>query len=637
MSVACRYVKSVCLHALIGVCLSTLGCSNQTDQGTARPALTVSFDPPPEVRTPPPYEKKQAGTLSFAADIAPIVFEKCAACHRPEGIGPFPLLTYDDVNKHARQIVEVTRKRMMPPWSPVPGYCEFDRDGGLSTSEIGMISQWVDEGQSAGNPSELPPLPEFPSGWKYGKPDLVVAMPEPFQVPAAAPTDIYRKFVIRVPIHETKYVRAFDFDPGNKSVVHHMRLRVDRSSSSRAQDLQDPLPGFDGTMFSGDTEPDGFFLVWAPGYELLPKRADLAWTLRKGTDLVLELHLHPTGKEESVQSSIGLYFQPDPPREQLYMVQLTCETIDIAPGAKSVQYEDRYELPVDTTILAVMPHAHFLATDIRSWAVLPDGTKRWLMRIADWDFNWQREYVYTHPIELPSGTTLCMQITYDNSADNLRNPHNPPRRVFIGRDTFNEMAQVFFQVLATDPREGDQLLMDFARKDFKNNLLRQQFLIECGQGTSEVYFNLGCLQGAIGDSDQAIHHYQESIRLKPDNIFAINNLGSLYRNLGRPEDALQQYSRALEINPGDFRVHFNLGLVYLEQGRLEDAATAFEAAVRINSDLAEAWMNLGSISVQRRQLRTAQDHFRRALKADPDLESARVQLKRLEQQVKDFP
>jgi tetratricopeptide (TPR) repeat protein len=615
------------------VCLAQGGCEDPPADPPEAAAHAATLDPPPDVPVSAAPARPLRGSLSFNKHIAPIVFEKCAGCHHSGEVAPFNLLSYNDVKKRARQIVEVTQKRIMPPWSPLRGYCEFERDGSLSAVEIGMLAQWFDDEAPEGDPSDLPPVPEFPQGWKYGTPDLVVRMPEPFAVAADAPSDLYRKFVIRIPIKETKYVRAFDFNPGCRGVIHHMRLRVDKSSLSRLQDEQDPLPGFDGNMLSGDTEPDGFFLGWAPGYEAVPKRADVAWTLRKGADLVLELHLHPTGKAELVQSSIALYFRPTPPREQLYLLQLSCETIDIPPGKKGQTYEDQYTLPIDTTILAIMPHAHYLATDILSWAVRPDGKKVWLIRIADWDFNWQREYVYAEPISLPKGTTLCMRVTYDNSAENGRNPRNPPRRVLVGRDTFDEMAQVYVQVLATKPGEGAVFLQDFARKNFESIPRRAQFLVDRGHGTSADYYNLACFHTSLGNLQQAILHYQESIRLKSDNLFAINNLGNIYVSLGRPEDAIKQFTRALELNPRDARVNYNLGVMYLAAERLDLAKAKFEVAVQGDPESADAWTNLGLVAMQQQQFPLAASHFERALKINPNHESARVNLRHVRDQL----
>ena len=255
------------------------------------------------------------------------------------------------------------------------------------------------------------------------------------------------------------------------------------------------------------------------------------------------------------------------------------------------------------------------------------------MRIADWNFNWQREYTYAEPIALPKGTTLLMQVCYDNSADNPQNPHNPPQRVFIGRDTFNEMAQVFFQVTPTNPADGDLLYADFNRKEFNNSIKREQFLIEIGRGTTEAHFNLGCLYSKLGDAPQALRQYQESIRLKPDNVFAINNLASIYRILGRHGEAIEEYSRALKINPHDARVHFNLGAILLSQRQPETAATHFEDALRINPEFADAWANLGLAVLQQGKLQLAKTHLEHAIQINPDLESARQNLRLVQVQI----
>jgi hypothetical protein len=287
-------------------------------------------------------------------------------------------------------------------------------------------------------------------------------------------------------------------------------------------------------MVSGDVEPDGFCLIWTPGFTATPIRADVAWSIDSGTDLVLELHLKGTGKPETVQSSVALYFQPTPPREWLHLVELECQTIDLPPGKKDLVYEDQYVLPVDVTILSIMPHAHYLATEFLSYAVLPDGDKVWLMRIADWDFNWQREYVSSSPIKLPQGATLHMRVTYDNTEDNPRNPRRPPERVFVGTGSHDEMAETIFQVQTARPADGALLDDDFARKYRRSTMEKQFFLIQRGRNLDEAHYNLGCLYSQAGDLPQALKHYQEAIGAKPENDFAVNNLGSTYRELSRP-------------------------------------------------------------------------------------------------------
>ena len=632
MRTFCRPTLLVCVVVTIVTGIVLSGCHKEAakvvSKSTEKSQVAVN-GLPPDLAPPSPYVAQPQGTLTFTKDIAPVVFQKCAKCHHDGEIAPFNLLCYTDVKKRARQIVEVTRKRIMPPWSPLPDYCVFERDGSLSVEQIGMLAQWVDEGAVEGIPSDLDPVPEFPSGWKYGQPDLVVTMPEPYEV-AADTKDVFRKFVIRVPIEETKYVRAFDFDPGNRSVIHHMRLRVDRSSISRSQDQQDPLPGFDGTMIPGDVEPDGFFLVWAPGFEAIPKHADVAWTLQPGTDLVLELHMKGTGKAETVQSSIALYFRPTPPSERLYLVELESQKIDIPPGKKDDVYEDQYLLPTDITVLSVMPHAHYLGKDFRAYAVLPNGEKIWLMRIADWDFDWQREYTYAQPIFLPKGTTICMRILYDNSEDNPRNPYHPPQRVMIGRGTFDEMAEMIFQVQTMGPAAGKTLEVDFARRAMKALMSKELFLLERGRATSETHYNLGFFYSKSGNLPKALHHYRESIRLNPDNIFAVNNLGSVYVTLGQSKEAIEQYTRAMQINPKDARVHNNLGFLLMNDGRLDEAKVQLDEALRLDPELAEAQSNLGLIAAHQGDYQQAEKHFEQALKSNPNYQPARDNLLQLQ-------
>ena len=454
-------------------------------------------------------------------------------------------------------------------------------------------------------------------------------MPEPYTVPAGV-RDLFRKFVIRVPIDETKYVRAIDFDPGNRGIVHHMRLRTDPSGNSRYNDEQDPQPGFDARLFGGDAEPDGFFIVWAPGYQPPPKRADVAWTLAKGTDLVLELHLFGSGKPETVQSSIALYFSPTPPKDRQYIIKLANDTINIPPGKTDYIYKDQYVLPVDVTLLSVFPHAHYLARDMQVYAVKPDGTKVWLLRIGDWDFNWQFHYAYAEPISLPKGTKILMRYRYDNSVDNPRNPQNPPKWVHDGPGTLDEMGDLFFQALTATREEGDVLIADVARKDFRNEIRRDEFLLTLDPNDFDAHFSLGVHYSRIRELEKAMSHYQAALQLKSDDVRAINNLGSVYRELGNSRQAAAEYMRALRINPKDVKAHNNLGLIFYNEGLLDQAVIQFQEALRLNPDFAEAENNMGAVALRQNDIPAATSHFEKALKANPNCQLARVNLARLQ-------
>ena len=255
-------------------------------------------------------------------------------------------------------------------------------------------------------------------------------MPEPYTLPGEG-ADTIRSFVIPVPDGRAQFVRAVEFHPGNARVVHHANIKIDSSGSSQRLDAEDAPPGFDGS--SRDARfPDGYFLGWTPGQRAHALPGD-AWYLPAGTDVVVELHLTPTGKAERVQSSIGLFLSDVPPSRTPFMIRLGSQRIDIPAGAQAYVSTDSYVLPVDVELLAVQPHAHNLARSMKGYARLPSGRREWLIDIADWDFRWQDVYRYAAPVRLPRGTVLEMEYTYDNSSRNPRNPNQPPRRVTFGQ------------------------------------------------------------------------------------------------------------------------------------------------------------------------------------------------------------
>lgn len=574
------------------------------------------------------YSPAATGTLTFSADIAPIVFRKCATCHRPGEIGPFPLLSYADVKKRVRQIVSVTQRRIMPPWSAVPGYCRFENDRSLSVDELGRIAQWADEGAPEGNPSDLPSLPEFPVGWKYGPPDLVVEMPAPYTL-AADVRDANRNFTIRVPIEETKYVKGWDFNPGNPKIAHHAFLTLDSSGWSRHLDEMDPLPGYDGTRLEGGASPPGFNLGWLPGSPPPLPDENLSWRLEPGTDLVLELHLAGTGKQETLQSSIALYFASRPPTAHPGVAALIAREIDIPPGEPAYVVHDEYVLPVAATVTGIAPHAHFRGKDVQVWAALPDGSKVWLLRIRDWDFNWQNRYTYAEPFAFPQGTALCMQLTYDNSAENPRNPTVPPERVLLGRRSRDEMGEVVINLLLDSERDAALQQRDFERTTAAKRIEQLEFLARCDPTDAEPHFMLGVRFQALGDLRGALEQYEAAVRIDPNHSRSRNNLGSVYRKAGRTRDALAQYTEAIRIFPDDARARNNLGSLHLAQGELELAAAQFDAALRINPDFQEAEYNLGAVALRKKDFAGARAHFERVLRLNPRYQPARAALERL--------
>jgi tetratricopeptide (TPR) repeat protein len=562
-------------------------------------------------------EAAAAARVTFAGDVAPILFDRCGTCHHPNGSAPFTLLTYPAARQRATQIAAVTKSRLMPPWKSEPGYGEFIGHRPLSDAEIGILQQWVADGALEGDPRKLPSRPRWTDGWQLGKPDLIVTLPQPYVLRADG-TDVSRVFVLPLPVTIMRYVRGLEFRPGNQQAVHHANIRIDRTPASRLLDDQDPAPGYEGLLSYSAVYPDGHFLGWTPGQvaPLLPK--GLAWRLAPGTDLVVEVHMKPTGKPEVVEPSIGLYFGDDPPERTPTMLRLGRQNIDIAPGDKTYTIGDSFVLPVDVEVQAVQPHAHYRARQVAGVATLPDGTTKWLVYIKDWDVRWQHVYRYVAPFALPKGTTLSVRYTYDNSADNPRNPELPPARVFWGQWAKDEMGDLWVQVLTRDDRDRQILEAAYRPKAIAEDIVGYESMIRRDPSRVQLHDDVALHYLDLGRAGEAAAHLETVVRLKPGSAVAHFNFGTALTIAGRLDEAIDQYRRALELAPGYAPAHNNLGNVLLGRGSSDEALQHFREALRLDSSNAEAHYNVGSVLRSRGALAEAADEFRRALQLKPD-------------------
>jgi hypothetical protein len=396
-------------------------------------------------------EKKGEATVTFAEHIAPIVLQNCASCHRPGEVGPFPLLTYNDVRKKARLIQKVTESRRMPPWHPEPGHGEFRNERRLTDAQIAMIQRWVETGMAEGDPARLPKLPPFPDGWQLGKPDLVVTMDKAFKVPATG-RDIYRNFVLPLNLTEDKWVTAIELRPSARTVVHHVLYFLDTTGRARAKDGQGGQPGYSGGGFSVGARSVG---GWAAGRTAEHLPLDLGLPFPKGADLILSTHFHPSGKVEMEKTTVGLYFAKKKPERTHVVFQAPpffgiAAGIDIPAGAKDFRIKAKHKVPVDIDLVTIHGHAHYVCKSMKAVATLPDGEKKSLISIPKWDFNWQDSYTYKSPVRLPKGTVIDVELVYDNSAENPANPHNPPKRIRWGEQSTDEMGSVIFGCVPVD-------------------------------------------------------------------------------------------------------------------------------------------------------------------------------------------
>jgi hypothetical protein len=391
-----------------------------------------------------------AAAPTYNKDIAPILYQNCAGCHRPGEVAPFSLLTYQDTAKRAALIAGVTKARVMPPWKAEPGYGDFRDARRLTDEQLELIQQWAKAGAPEGDAKSKPTPPTFTDGWQLGKPDRVATLPAKFSV-APDGADQFRCFVIPMNLDQDMYVGATEFRPDNRRVVHHALVFTDPMQQGRKLAAGSADGGY--TCFGGPGFVGGLAGGWAPGAAPIKPEAGYATVLRKGTDLVLQIHYHPDGKPEVDQSSLGLYLTAAPTKGRAVLL-MGSNQIDIAPGDDHYVVKASMVVPADASLIRIAPHAHYLCKDMKIDAHLPDGSTVPLIWIKDWDFNWQGSYAYQSPVPLPKGTRVELQFTYDNSAKNPRNPVSPPVRVTYGEQTTNEMGLAFLTFALPTPADA---------------------------------------------------------------------------------------------------------------------------------------------------------------------------------------
>jgi len=413
-----------------------------------------------------------SSAVTFNRQIAPIIYRNCSPCHRPGEAAPFSLLSYQDVVKKGKTIGKATASHIMPPWKAGPASYSYRDERRLTDEEIAMIQSWVSQGMPEGTEAKPEP-PKFASGWQLGEPDLVVEMPAAYHVPAEGP-DIYRNMAIPLGLAEDKWVSAIDMRPSARAVVHHVLYFADPNGRIHEKPQQGSEPGFSGMRAGGASIALG---GWAVGGQPKFFPEGLALRVPKGSDLVVQYHFHPTGKAQAEKSLIGLYFAKKPPERTLTRIQMPpayslFSGLDIPPGEKDFVIRDSYTLPVAADAVGVGGHAHYLARVMKMTASLPGGEVKTLLVIKDWDFAWQDRYFFQQLVPLPSGTRLDVEIHWDNSAENPRNPSSPPVRVTWGEESKDEIGSI--SLIAVPHEESDLAALQSGVMQHRNELVRER-------------------------------------------------------------------------------------------------------------------------------------------------------------------
>ena len=563
---------------------------------------------------------------TFAEDVATIVYGRCSPCHRPEGVAPLALSSYEDAAAVSDLIAAAVTAGRMPPWLLAPGGPAFEGDRRLSQREVATLVRWAEAGAPRGDPAAEPEAPVWPSGWLLGDPDLVLQMADTFMVRPDGP-DLHRTFALPVHLDSGRWVSAVELRSGNTRVVHHANMAVDLTGSSRLAQRQDSAPGFDGMISPTDAElPGGFFLGWTPGR--IPSRnpPGTAWRIEPGTDFIVEFHLRPSGQPELLNAQVGLHFANTAPAKTPVLVRLGGQTLDIPAGDSAYVVQDSLRFPVDVSALSVYPHAHYIGRTVRVWAELPDGEERTLIEIPRWDFNWQDAYRYSEPLELPAGTVLRLRWVFDNSAANPFNPSSPPRRVVFGRASTDEMAEFHMQVVPVQATDMLTLRRALAQKALVDQTEAFSHMLRLDPDDAEAHYGLGMLAQLVGNLDEALRRYRLAIRVAPDYAQAHFNMALVQEAQGARADALSSNLAAIRVLPNYPAALSNLGRLQASIGEIGTARATLERAVELEPRNVEALNNLGSVLRTLGQEAEAELRFRQAIAVRLDFPPARFNL-----------
>jgi mono/diheme cytochrome c family protein len=407
-------------------------------------------------------------SVTFYKDVLSVLQVHCQSCHRPGQVGPFSLTSYKQAVNWAEDIKEYTRSRKMPPWKPRggPGYANTRQ---MADKEIATLAAWVDGGCPEGNPHDAPPPAKFSDEWQLGPPDLVLTVPEAFHVGPSG-KDVFRCFVLPTGLAEDKYIVGYEVKPGNPRVVHHTLNFWDTTGKARQlaarqkekaadePDAQDHGPGYSVAMGLGfipipnpkrpGVPPIGGFGGWAPGAMARRLPDGAGYRLPAGADIVIQTHYHRTGRPETDQLKIGLYFAKEPVKKawQTLTIRGMGPLTRIPAGEAEYHSQGSIRIKQDATVYSVMPHMHLLGKTVKVTMTPPDGQPTTLVEIPEWDYNWQETYWLKTPIHAKAGTRFTIEAVYDNSSANPNNPSNPPKDVKVGEQTTNEMLFGFIGV-----------------------------------------------------------------------------------------------------------------------------------------------------------------------------------------------
>ncbi len=384
--------------------------------------------------------------VTFNKEVLPILEKRCQDCHRPGEVAPMALLTYQDARPWAKSIRQAVLTKKMPPWFADPHYGKFSNDRSLSQGEIDTIVAWVDGGAKEGNPKDAPAPRAFVQGWNIGTPDMVLEMPNAFDVPATGKVD-YMYVILPTNLKEDRWIQASEVRPGNRAVMHHVIVSIREPGSTWMADEKPGVVFLPPRLNRGGEIASGLG-GYVPGQVVLPAEGDgprRATLLKAGSDIVFQLHYTPNGTATTDKTKIGIIFAKDAPARRLIGGNSASMRLAIPPGDPNFQVEASSTLQYDCDLVSMMPHAHLRGKSFEYRIVRPDGTSETVLSVPKYDFNWQLTYYLENPMHLTKGTKVEVVAHYDNSPNNPYNP-DPTKEVHWGEQTWDEMMMGYFSV-----------------------------------------------------------------------------------------------------------------------------------------------------------------------------------------------
>lgn len=391
-------------------------------------------------------------TIDYAEEVAPILNRSCVGCHQPGQAAPFSLVGYENARKWAPMILQAIETKQMPPWRAEQSQQRFHDENRIEPNELHTLRDWHRAGAPAGD-LQSAPLPKLASSeWELGRPDIVLT-PSAETPISADGADEYRNYVFKTDFKENRYLTALDFIPGNRKVVHHVVVYVDAQGIAERleQEDKDGLPGY---LTSGGVSPgfipDDIPYVWAPGIRPRHLPPGIAFKLKPGSSIIVQVHYHKTGKPESDLSRLGLYLSETKP-QRTAEVEITFDpTLKVPAGKANVPWEHKWISTKDYELHTIMPHMHYLGRTMSAEVRRPDGSREELITVNHWDFRWQLNYAFLKPVLIPQGSEIVMRATYDNSAANPNNPNRPPKDLYFGPESTDEMFLFVFTLVPTN-------------------------------------------------------------------------------------------------------------------------------------------------------------------------------------------